>query len=97
MASYTFVESSGRLDNAIMIVKENNVVVDTDIVLMVNLYPAGQTAQNCKHVYILPRCVAHAESLLQQQRTSPLELQYLLHSLHLTTHSQYHWRLLMIV
>ena len=48
MANYSFMERSGQLDNAIMIVKENNVVVDTDIVVNVSLILVGQTAQNCK-------------------------------------------------
>ena len=59
MANYSFVESSGELDNAIMIVKENSVVVDTHIVVIINLDPAGQTALNCKSVC---RCFAHAKS-----------------------------------
>ena len=59
MANYSFVESSGQLDNAIMIQKENSVVVDTDIVVIVTLDPAGHTALNCKSVR---RCFAHAKS-----------------------------------
>ena len=96
MANFSFVESSGQMDNAIMIVKENNIVVDTDIVVIVNLDPAGQTAQNCKSVC---RSCAHAKSFHSKQLwISLLELYpYLLHSLHLTTHGQYHWRLLKTV
>ena len=51
MANYSFVESSGQVDSDIMIVKENNVAVDTDIVVIVNLDPAGQAALNCKSDY----------------------------------------------
>ena len=47
MANYSFVESSGQLDNAIMIMK-NSVVVDTDIVVNITLDLVGQTALNCK-------------------------------------------------
>ena len=48
MASYNFSESSGQLNNAIMIVKENNIVVDDNFVVTVNLDSTGQTAQTCK-------------------------------------------------
>ena len=53
MASYTFPETSGQLNNAIMIVKENNIVVDDDFVVTVNLHPTGQTAQTCECVLSL--------------------------------------------
>ena len=48
MANYSFMEGNGRLDNAIMILKENSVVVDIDIVVIVTLDLVGQTALNCK-------------------------------------------------
>ena len=55
MASYTFPESSGQLNNAIMIVKENNVTVDDDVVVRIVLNPTGQTANHCRfnHVFCL--------------------------------------------
>ena len=60
MDSYSFLESRGQLNNDIMIMKENSVVVDTDIVVIVDLNPAGQTAQNrkcdCINIYICCSC-----------------------------------------
>ena len=52
MASYNFPESSGQLNNAIMIVKENNIIVDNDFVVIVDLDPTGQTAQNCRFNHV---------------------------------------------
>ena len=77
MASYTFQESSGKLSNAIMIVKENNVVVDANVVVTVNLDPVGQTAETCMCDQIVPKEVvnyAYPVCIFMQLWISQLEL-----------------------
>lgn len=53
MSSYRFSETSGQLNSAIMIVKENDIIVDEDFVVRVNLLPTGQTAQICRCYHVI--------------------------------------------